>query len=154
METDYYKQPSCINWSLTAGGQNVGDTESAKQIENNLTAKLLPTPPTHSLPNQNLTPTLLRGHKSWSGASWMKTVPAERLSLHVLRWQVKIYLIYRRTLRAIISDWVHVGGRDERKYALSDSVCSLHSSSEDVFFLFVFAAALCQNMISALQICH
>ncbi len=32
METDYYKQPSSINWSLTAGGQNVEDTASAKQI--------------------------------------------------------------------------------------------------------------------------
>lgn len=42
IETDYYKQPSCINWSLTAGGQNVGDTDSAKQIGNNRRAQLVP----------------------------------------------------------------------------------------------------------------
>lgn len=45
METDYYKQARCINWSVTAGGLSVGDTESAKQIDNNLTAKLHPISP-------------------------------------------------------------------------------------------------------------
>ncbi len=39
----------------------MGDTGSAKQIENNLTAKLLPPPPSDSLPNQNLMPAVLRG---------------------------------------------------------------------------------------------
>lgn len=58
----------------------MGDTESAKQIENNLPAKLLHTPPSQSLPNQNLMPTVHRAKtkggllvKARSGTPWMKT---------------------------------------------------------------------------------
>lgn len=47
METDYYKQPSCINWSPAAGGHNAERTESAEQTENNLnsSAHISPTVP-------------------------------------------------------------------------------------------------------------
>lgn len=64
METDYYKQPSYNNWSLTAGGQNVGNTESAKPIENNLAAKLLPSPSQIKTQPQEV--------KVRSGELWMK----------------------------------------------------------------------------------
>lgn len=40
METDNYKKPGYMNWSLATRGDNVEDTESAKQIEDNLTTKL------------------------------------------------------------------------------------------------------------------
>lgn len=70
METDYYKQPSCINWSLTAGGKSVGDTESAKEIENEFTAELPPTPPSHSPPNVNLMPTVLRSKLEMEQHGW------------------------------------------------------------------------------------
>ena len=59
------------NWSPSAGGQNAGggggDTQSAKQIENDPTAKHVSTSASQSVPNQNWMFTVPRGQSlKWS----------------------------------------------------------------------------------------